>query len=356
MEQYSPSQQTGRTLNVVSLVWHVGDLENAQAETIQSLGFNHSFLAFNAEIPRSTDIVIAQGPYGPLSPFVHQLCALPPDARPLFVYWFQQSLDLRIPRFLQTIVNPFFSGLRNSTPDAHLAMRVQQIIYNRLFANSATRLGYLGDLFWMHAHGLPDLLVLSSTVYAKHLATMGMPSLVVARGYHPSYGRLLHNKRDIPAVWMGKLRTRRRRAAVFWLQQQLAKHGLEMYIIDGVTHRFIFGKERTELLNRAWFVLNIWFSDMNDELSIRYFIAGANGAVVLTEPGNNIYPFIPNHHLVERPIHEMPDAILYYIEHPKEWQRLSENMTHLLTTELTLRRSLEQVMAQAQIMLEERRG
>ena len=64
-----------------------------------------------------------------------------------------------------------------------------------------------------------------------------------------------------------------------------------MCIFDGEENDFIFGPKRTEILNRTWFVLNVFFSGPTDELSIRFFVSASNGAVVMTEPGLNRYPF-----------------------------------------------------------------
>jgi spore maturation protein CgeB len=144
---------------------------------------------------------------------------------------------------------------------------------------------------------------------------------------------------------MGKLRTTRRKKAVFWLKSELERRGLKMCIFDGEQNKFIYGDERMEILNKTWFVININSSGATDELSIRYFISGANGAVVLSEPGLNKYPFKDGEHFVESTIKEMPDKICYYMNHPDEWQKISENMSQLLQNELTLEKSLEKILS-----------
>jgi len=94
---------------------------------------------------------------------------------------------------------------------------------------------------------------------------------------------------------------------------------------DNEERPFIFRDERTEILDRASFVLNV-LTHPKDELSIRYYVAAANGAVVLTELGESEYPLVPGKHLVECSVEEMPDTIMYYLIHPDEWRAISTEM------------------------------
>jgi hypothetical protein len=200
---------------------------------------------------------------------------------------------------------------------------------------------------------LLDVLALSSTVYAEYLRQLGIDAILLPRGYHPSYGQVLDLEREVAVVWMGKTRNRHRRWAVYWLRDQLAKRGQVMYIHDGRERGFIFGQERTQILNRAWFVVNV-LPNPTWEVSIRYYMAAANGAAVLTEPGKNQYPFVPGKHLVECPVRDMPDRIMYYLEHEQEWRSMSEAMLGLVTTELTLERSIAAILARAESALQGR--
>jgi hypothetical protein len=224
-------------------------------------------------------------------------------------------------------------------------------LLSQIVDGRGSRLGFLGDIFWLHNQGLLDVLVLSSTYYSALLAKFGFSSLVVPRGYHSEYGSVLSQERDLAAVWMGKLRTRRRKHAVYWIYHELEKRGQIMQIYDGVKNPLIFGEKRTQILNRAWFVPNIFFSDPSNELSIRFFMAAANGAVVITEPSLHSYPFVPGKHLVESSIEEMPDKIMYYLEHQTEWYSLSTNMLSYMQNTLHLETSLANIMAEVERVL-----
>jgi hypothetical protein len=321
-------------------------------DTIQKLGYRHFPMDQHDPVPPGTDIIMIQGPYGSLTPLIQQLLDYPESKRPVVVYWFQQSMDFRRPEWLRNYLGLKLSDLQRAYPDSDgLFTRSENAIFDVL-SFKGKRLGYLGDILWMHEHGFLDVFGLSSTSYSKFFKSIGIDSMIVPRGYHPSYGCMLDQTRDIPLVWMGKMRSRRRRNVIYWLKGQLHKRGLEMRIHDGNEAAFIYGEERTALLNRTWFVLNVFFSGPTDELSIRYFIAGANGAVVLTEPGENKYPFIPGQHIVECEFEAMPDRILYYLENPDQWDVISRNVYELVSREFTLERSISQLLERAESLLE----
>lgn len=342
---------------VSSLVWNTpGDLFSVQAETIEKLGYAHRIFRFDEPVPAGSNVVFIQGPYGSLLPLVRRLLEFPPEKRPVLVYWFQQSLQLLRLEWANALLARQFSELhRRFEPGSRLFKGLDRAGGGELFKRGK-RLGYLGDILWLDARQLLDVLALSSTVYADYLAALRVPSLVVPRGYHPSYGASLNLERDIAAIWMGKLRTRRRSRAIYWLKEQLERRGQSMHVYDGQENPFIYGSRRTEILNRSWFVLNVFFSGPQDELSIRFFIAGANGAVVLTEPGKNRYPFVHGRHLVESPVEEMPEKVAYYLDHREEWAAISRNMLVLLQNELTLERTIARLIERAERILENGRG
>lgn len=337
---------------VTSYSWNIqGQLYQAQSDVIQKLGYRHHCIERDEPIPPDTKIIIVQGPYGSLVPLVSQLQEYPPNNRPVLIYWFQQSLDFRRPEWLRNYVGVKLSGLTRNFPDNDgMINNLERAFFGGL-ACKGTRLGYFGDILWLKQHDLLDVLGLSSTSCADYLGNFGIDSMVVPRGYHPSYGSLLNHERDIALVWMGKARTRRRKRAIYWLQEQLKKRGQIMHIYDGEEADFIFGDERTNILNRTWFVLNFFFSGPTDELSIRYYISGANGAVVLTEPGKNRYPFVPGKHVVECDLEDMPDTIMYYLENQWEWSHISRNVFDLISNEITLERTVKKLLDQGELVL-----
>jgi hypothetical protein len=340
---------------VASLVWHLpSELHELQADVVQRLGYQHRFFLFDEPIPSDAKIVLVQGPYGTLLPLTRQLVGCPPECRPVLAYWFQQSLDMRPPEWIRKPLAMIFSDLQRYYREAGRGgHRLGRTATKLVDTTRGGRLRFLGDILWLYHHNLLDVLALSSTVYAKYLAQCGITSILVPRGYHPDYGQILGLKRDIAVVWMGKTRNRRRKRAVYWLREQLEKHGQVMHIYDGEERDFIFGEKRTQILNRAWFVLNV-LPDPTWEVSIRYYVSAANGAVVLTEPGENEYPFVPGKHLVECPIEKMPDTVTYYLEHEGEWRSISDAMSSLMKRDLTLEQSMASILTRAERVLDRR--
>ena len=341
---------------VASVVWQFpSGLHEVQADVVQRLGYPHRYLLFNEPIPKDTGIVLAQGPYGTLLPLARQFVGFPPERRPVLAYWFQQSLDMLRPEWARGLLARTFSDLHRYYQQRGVAGQILDKMAPDLVNRKGSRFRFLGDILWLHRSGLLDVLALSSTVYAEYLERVGITSLVVPRGYHPGFGRLLNLERDIAVVWMGKLRNNRRRNTVGWIRRGLEKRGQVMQVYDGEENAFIYGEKRTQILNRAWFVLNV-FTKPIDELSIRYYLAAANGAVVITEPGENKYPFIPGEHLVECSIDEMQNKITYYLEHEEEWRAISQNMLRLMKSELTLEKSVGTILTQAEEVLAARRS
>lgn len=343
-------------IKVASMVWGaVHELHQAQADEIASLGFQHVFFESSDSIPWATDIIVVQGPYGTLAHLVNQLKPMPLKSRPVLVYWFQQSLQFLSPSLITLPTSRLFSDLSWS----HQGRRVESLsLVTRGGKPSwlkGKRLGFLGDIVWLHKNGLLDLLVLSSTFYADYLDQWGIPSMLVPRGYSPRYGEAVEQYRDIAAIWMGKTRTRRRRALVYGLQSELKSKGYTMQVYDGAENGFIYGAERTALLNRTRFVLNANFSGPTDELSIRYYIAAANGAVILREPNANQYPFVPGVHLIECLPSDMVDVVDYYSEHPEELRQIADNALELVTKELTLAEVISAILQRASYVLASRR-
>jgi hypothetical protein len=341
-------------IGVASLVWQwPSGIHWAQGKVVQQLGYQHSFFGFDRPILPGTDIVLVQGPYGTLLPLARQLAACPSAERPVLAYWFQQSLDMRRPDWLRCHLGRTLSDLSRSDGEAGWTGHILDRVAPHLVNSRGRRLGFLGDILWLHRRQLLDVLALSSTYYADYLAHHGIASILVPRGYYPDYGEVRNLERDLAVVWMGKTRNAHRKRAVYWLREELEKRGQVMQIYDGEENPFIFGEQRTQVLNRAWFALNV-YPDPTCELSIRFYVAAANGAVVLTEPGRNRYPFIPGKHLVECPIEEMPDTVMYYLSHEEEWRSLSQEMLRLVTSELTLERSIATILAQAENALANR--
>src|SRR6185503_16508520 len=90
-------------------------------------------------------------------------------------------------------------------------------------------------------------------------------------------------ERDIDVLWMGKRRNGRRSDLIDRVRAELAQHGVQMYMADGVERPFIFGEERTRLLNRTKIALNVKTRWFNSGFTFRFHTVAGNRCVVVSE-------------------------------------------------------------------------
>ncbi|NJN54329.1 MAG: glycosyltransferase family 1 protein [Anaerolineae bacterium] len=197
------------------------------------------------------------------------------------------------------------------------------------------RFRYYGDLHWLRREGILSLLLLESEVTAEFLRQRGFQPATFTLGSRPDWGANLNLKRDIPVLWLGKAGSRRRQNMLMHLRQQLRVRGVEMMVVDGVEHPYIFGHERTVLLNRTQIVLNLvrhsW--DCN---SLRFYLAAPNRAMMISEPLlPHIPAIVPGCHYVEVPVAELADTICHYLSEPDKRQHIAQAAHELVTAELT---------------------
>ncbi len=80
---------------------------------------------------------------------------------------------------------------------------------------------------------------------------------------------------------------------------------------------------------------------------MRFFLASANKAMVISEPTLPHIPFEPDDHFVEKTIREIPDAVEYYLEHEAERKAIADRANRLVVEQLTMRASLEKILSTA---------
>ena len=158
--------------------------------------------------------------------------------------------------------------------------------------------------------------------------------------YRHDWGADLKLERDVPVLWIGKIATARRKRLLKRLRADLQEHGVEILMIDGVENPYVFGEERTVLLNRTKIVVNL-LRERWDDNSMRYRLAAQNRALIVTEPTLPHTPFLPGLHLVETPIEQMAETICHYLSHEEERQRIVGRAYQLIT-----KNSIEEVIAQ----------
>ena len=120
---------------------------------------------------------------------------------------------------------------------------------------------------------------------------------------------------------------------------------MRFYVADNVEHPFIFGLERTRLLNRAKITLNVKTSGHSNGFTFRFHMAAGNRSLVVSEafvPQSAHYE--PGVHFIDAPPEHLADMIYYYVTHDKERRAVADNAYSLVTTEMTLAQSVQALM------------
>jgi hypothetical protein len=188
-------------------------------------------------------------------------------------------------------------------------------------------------------HGLPDVLVVSTGGRREFLAEHGIDAHFVPLGYRPAHGRDMGLERDIDTLFLGLLDVPRRRR----LLKQLRRQGVDLVARGSWFDPTNWGEERTRLLNRTKILLNL--GRHPGELSgLRLILGLANKALVISEPIYNPAPYVPGTHYVSAAIADIPRTIRYYLANEEERRRIAAEGHRLVTQEVTLARSVSQIL------------
>jgi hypothetical protein len=335
------------TRRVGIVYWRADDgIAPLIAQIVEGLGHEAVGLSHQDRLPKELDMLLAYGPLGSLVPLANQLRALPPSQRPAFGLWMTEQLSN--PALPEWMHHPL-SGLRSNME--RLAFRETEPGIWRpapslsWLGNKANRLRYYGDLHWMCRENILSVLAVGSKWIATFLRARGFSPIVAYIGSHPDWWAPMSVDRDIPVLWLGKMATTRRRRRLARVRSELRSRGVDMLVVDGEENPYVFGEERTVLLNRTKIVLNI-LREKWDNHSLRFFLAAPNRALVVTEPTLDHTPFTPGVHCVAAPTEQMADTICHYLSHADGRNRIVEQAYQLATEDLTMKKSVEQILEQ----------
>ncbi len=171
------------------------------------------------------------------------------------------------------------------------------------------------------------------------LKTIGIDAGFVPLGYHPRWGGKLSLERDIDVLFLGFLKSKRRRSILKDLDKKLSAKGIKLQIIS----KECFGEQRAALLNRAKIVLDIpnipW-----EMAGMRFLMCLSCGALVISEYVDETAPYKPGVHFVRAKPEELPDAICHYLKNENQRQAIVDSAYKFITQELTLKNSLIKIM------------
>jgi hypothetical protein len=326
-----------------------GGIAEAISTELENLGHRPFTFDLDGEVPWGMDAVLLFGPFGKFLHVPQQFGGLPQEQRPVFVYWNTEGLpDLRLPPALVKTASVMRSwvGRASAAPGA-LARLAAGLPPLSLVEHRLLRFRYVGDYLYAHRMGWIDVFADISAVYATYLRGFGLPAIAAPFGSYPDWYADLNLKRDIDVLWMGKRATRRRSEALNRVRADLRQYGVEVHVVDNEENPFVFGPERTHLLNRAKITLNLlrtWY----DENSLRICLAAPNRSLVVSEP---LLPHVPlyqaGEHYVSAPIENLAEVIVRYLHDEPARQRILENAYQLSTRKLTWRSSMNTMMEAA---------
>ena len=334
---------------VALIRWGHNGLGEPVYEELINLGHDPVYFEFDGTVPTAVDVVFLYGPFGKYMPILQQLSRLP--QRPTTVFWNTEGLpDLRLPWLVMATTSHLRSwlGRFDGLEAAAWQQRFAQTRPFSLIDDRMIRFRYLGDFFYAYRQGWLDVFFDISAVYANFFNKHDLPTKVAPFGSFAAWHQDLGLERDIDVLWMGKRGTSRRGQMLDDLRAELQKRGTDIYMVDGEERPFIYGEERTQILNRTKITLNLlrtWY----DENSLRICMAAPNRSLFLTEP---LLPHVPQYkagtHYVAATIEEMADTIMYYLEHEAERQQIVENAYQLLMTDVTMYNSVQHIMEAVQ--------
>ncbi len=182
---------------------------------------------------------------------------------------------------------------------------------------------------------------------SRRAALAGIHAPAVPVGYHADMAGPLADgpgERDIPVLLLARLHQPlgRRRRLLSAVTRELSGAGVEV----AVQSEFVGGTERRALLERTRIVLDIHRMPETSE-TIRYVLATAAGAVMVTEPAADRGPVLAGTHLVQARPEEMARATVDLLADDERRQAMVSAGRALLVGELSMTRALERLLADA---------
>ena len=303
------------------------------SDIVKKLGYEPVDFFHYQRIPDHLDMILLHGPWGSVTPLGKQLISLSEDRRPRLAWWFIEPLpNPALPEWFRYQLGCSRSWLERISFNEDQEGNWTLSRLGRILTAKGARYRYYGDLYWFRDSGILTTLVNASRITTKFLVGRGFKVLEpLGVSYYPEWGANLHLERDIPVTWIGKVWSKRRRRLLDRVQKDLKDRGIELLRIDGESNPPVYDDERTILLNRTKIVLNL-LRESWDNNFMRFQLAALNRAMVITEPMLPHTPFEAGVHMVEANVEDIPDQIIYYLNHEEERAAIVERAYQLMTS------------------------
>jgi hypothetical protein len=189
---------------------------------------------------------------------------------------------------------------------------------------------------------LTDRIVVTNRDLEATLRDSGVAARVVPFGWEPSvHGRMTRadSDRDLDLVSLAHYRDALLAARRTRKMQALVDAEPRLVCAEGV-----WGAERNALLRRTRVLVNVQRVE-GTFIGLRLVLALAAGVAVVTEPMADPYPFVPGVHFVEADADHLLSGARALLADERRRREIVAAGQALLTTELSMTRSLERVLA-----------
>ena len=300
---------------------------NSEGERVVSYlkeaGCDVTQISGNSVVFKDYDAIILLGNAVWYPAIVRKLLSSHHDQRPVVVVWHWEPLP---PPKNSGMCRPKL-GLRD----------IAKIVLHDARANDVhTNFRYLKKL---SKTGVVNVLFTSTPSRIEYLAENGIKADYAPLGYDSDHGCNLEQPRDLPVLFLGDLRIRRRRQVL----NTLRRRGVAIEAFGDWSRAEFWGKNRTKLLNRTKIFLNL-HRFAGEFSGLRMILGMANGCLVISEPMYCPGPFHQGRHFVSATVEEMPDAIQYYLSHDVERERIAREGTRFVMDEMRLETSVSLVL------------
>ncbi|HHY57687.1 MAG TPA: glycosyltransferase family 1 protein [Chloroflexi bacterium] len=307
---------------VTILHWYddVDDLALTVAACLTRLGYAPSIRHFTTEHYDGARFLFTYAPWGRLQRVMTVLDEMSPAERPFWIHWSTEDCpDLRLPKAFVKLIGQAlaWTDRLQDARDLQTALKAAPLRWvNRRFH----KFRYVGIYDYAIKRGLMGLLLEYSKVYADYYNAAGIPAHYARWGLlDEARTPLSEAERDIDVLWIGTRRTQRRSRLLDKVIGELNALGKRTYVVDGVNHPPVYGKERAALLGRAKITLNLLPTWYDSALAYRWPLVAASRSLLVSEESLPHAPEIrPGEHYVAAPVAALVDTICHYLDHPEQ--------------------------------------
>jgi hypothetical protein len=279
---------------------------------------------------RDADVVVAQGNFNWFPRARGRLARLSHDERPAVMVWHSEPLPF-----------PSGSGFRN--PPLTLREMAKIALRDRRATDAYTNFRCIRA---MHERKSIDMVVVTSRARQAFLEEKAITSRFIPLGFHSGMGARLDLPRDIDVLFIGTLDDTRHRRAIRYLRSQ----GVNVEALGSWKAGESWGESRTRLINRSRIFLNVQ-RHPGQYSGYRMLLGMGNGALVVSEPVFDPFPYEPGVHYVSAPLDSMPETILKYLSDDAARSQIAENGYRLATSTITMERSMRELIASMEDMI-----